>query len=194
MFLRGGNSDDVKLIDIEKLEKLIASTPNLEPFQTEYLQNRWLHQIRWWNQQAWKARTYYFWLRRIIVVGGILVPFLITATIGPRVDPWLRYAGTVISLVVAMCAGLEALYGWGGIWLDKRRAAELLKVEGWLFFHSGGPYKVRPIPERFSDFVTEVESKIAAEVGEYVAIGQKGQNTAGSSRQASTSEPPTEKS
>jgi uncharacterized protein DUF4231 len=194
MFFRRDNLDDVKLIDIKKLEKLIASTPNLEAFQQAYLQDRWLHQIRWWNQQAWKARTYYFWLRRIIVVGGILVPFLITAIIEPRVDPWLRYVGTVISLVVAMCAGLEALYGWGSIWLDKRRAAELLKVEGWLFFHGGGPYKDGPIAERFSDFVTEVESKIAAEVGEYVAIAQKGQSTAGSPNQTSTPKRPTEKS
>jgi hypothetical protein len=194
MFFRGTNLDDVRLIEIEKLEKLIASTPNLETFQQEYLQNRWLHQIRWWNQQAWKARTYYFWLRRIIVVGGILVPFLFTAPIGPRIDPWLRYSGTAISLIVAMCAALEALYGWGSIWLDKRRAAELLKVEGWLFFHGGGPYKERLIAERFPDFVTEVESKIAAEVGEYVAIAQKGQNTAGSANQSSTPERPTEKS
>lgn len=190
MFFRRNHPDDVKLIEIEKLEKLIASTPNLEASQQEYLQNRWLHQIRWWNQQAWKARTYYFWLRRIIVVGGVLVPFLITATIAPQIDPWLRYIGTALSLIVAMCAALEALYGWGSIWLDKRRAAELLKVEGWLFFHGGGPYKER---REFSDFVTEVESKIAAEVGEYVALAQKGQNTAESLNQGSPPGRPTEK-
>jgi hypothetical protein len=193
MCLRSRNTDDVQLVDIETLNKLIDATPNLESFQLEYLKNRWLHQIRWWNQRAWEARTYYFCLRRIIVVGGILVPFLIAATIAPRVDPWLRYAGTIISLVVAMCAALEALYGWGGIWLDKRRAAELLKVEGWLFFHGGGSYKEGPIGKRFSDFVTEVESKIAAEVGEYVAIAQKGQNAAGNSTPASTLETPTAK-
>ncbi|HXD32227.1 MAG TPA: DUF4231 domain-containing protein [Pyrinomonadaceae bacterium] len=188
-----GSTDEVKLIDIEALNKLIEVTPNLKPFQQEYLKNRWLNQILWWDQRAWEARTYYFWLRRIIVVGGILVPFLITATIGIRVDPWLRHTGAVISLVVAICAALEALYGWGAIWLAKRRAAELLKVEGWLFFHGGGPYKEELVAKRFSDFVTEVESKIAAEVGEYVAIAQKGQNPDGSQTQASNPATPTEK-
>jgi hypothetical protein len=87
----------------------------------------------------------------------------------------MRRAAAVVSLLVAACAALEALYSWGAIWLEKRRAAELLKVEGWLLLHRGGRYKGQTEADAFPEFVTEVESKIAAEVGEYVAVAQSAQ-------------------
>jgi hypothetical protein len=80
-----------------------------------------------------------------------------------------------VSLVVAASAGLEALYGWGDIWLEKRKAAELLKVEGWLFVHKAGKYKAMNAKDRFPSFVNAVEAQIAAEVGEYVLRAQSAQ-------------------
>jgi Protein of unknown function (DUF4231) len=164
---------DLKLLEVEKLERLISLVPNLTEDQRNYLIDRWLHQIRWWDKRARQASRWYFSLRLVMVIGGILVPSLIAANFSTEVDPWLRLAGSVASLLVAACAGLEALYGWGGFWLEKRRAGELLKVEGWLFFHRAGTYK--DSTDRFADFVTRVESQIAAEVGEYVATARKAQ-------------------
>jgi len=96
----------------------------------------------------------------------------------PEVEPWVRRAAALVSLLTAGAAGIEALYGWGGIWIEKRRAAELLKVEGWSFLHGGGPYRGRPVNDGFPDFVTQVESQIAAEVGEYVAAAGPRRSTA----------------
>ena len=175
MSLPKNRADELKLIDVPQLEALIDGTPNLDEAQKDYLRKRWLHQIRWWDRRSWEARSRYFRLRVTIVLGGVLLPFLTTATFSAAADPWLRRGAAVVSLFVAACAGLEALYGWGSIWLEKRRAAELLKVEGWLFLHGGGLYKSRSLAEAFPDFVTEVESQIAAEVGEYVAVAQRAQ-------------------
>jgi hypothetical protein len=165
--------DELKLVDVPQLEILIEDAPSLDATQKEYLRKRWLHQIQWWDKRAWEARRRYFRLRVTIVLGGVLLPFLTTVSFGTELDPWLRRVAAVVSLLVAACAGLEALYSWGSIWLEKRRAAELLKVEGWLFLRGGGLYRGRPLPDAFPDFVTEVESQIAAEVGEYVAVAQK---------------------
>jgi hypothetical protein len=184
-------TDGLKLVDVAQLQALVDGAAHLDPTQKEYLRKRWLHQVRWWDRRAWEARQRYFSFRVIIVLGGILVPFLTITSLGAQLDPLLRLAAAVVSLLVAACAGLEALYGWGGIWLEKRRAAELLKVEGWLFLHGAGVYKGRPAAEAFPDFVTEVESQIAAEVGEYVAVAQSARTqppTSGPSGQAPTAQ------
>ena len=162
---------DVRLLEVKKLETLIRSVPDLADDQRQYLVDRWLHQIRWWDRRARQASRWYFSLRLVIVVGGVAIPYLTAATFSPKVDFWLRNAASVVRLLVAACAALEALFGWGGFWLEKRRAGELLKVEGWLFFHRAGIYK--DSSDRFSDFVTKVESQIAAEVGEYVSTARK---------------------
>jgi hypothetical protein len=169
--------DELKLVDVAQLEALVAGA-HLDEAQKEYLRKRWLHQIRWWDSRAWEARKRYFRLRVIIVLGGVLVPFLTTASFSVALEPWMRAAAAVVSLLVAACAALEALYSWGAIWLEKRRAAELLKVEGWLLLHRGGRYKGQTDADSFPAFVTEVESQIAAEVGEYVAVAQSAQKPA----------------
>ncbi len=183
--------EELKLVDVAQLEALIEGAC-LDGTQKEYLRKRWLHQIRWWDSRAWEARKKYFRLRMVIVLGGVLVPFLTTASFSAPLEPWMRRAAAVVSLLVAACAALEALYSWGAIWLEKRRAAELLKVEGWLLLHRGGRYKGQTEADAFPEFVTEVESKIAAEVGEYVAVAQGAQMrpSIGQPGQTGRGEPP----
>jgi len=166
-----GQERELKLVDFAKLEALIKGAP-LDDSQKEYLKERWVHQIRWWDKTAWEARRRYFLLRSIIVLGGVIVPFLTTASFTEHMETWRR-AGALASLLVAACAALEALYSWGGIWLDKRRAAELLKVEGWLFLNGAGRYnKGQAGTAAFAEFVAEAEKQIAAEVGSYIAVAQ----------------------
>jgi Protein of unknown function (DUF4231) len=181
--------DELKLVDVAQLEALIEGA-RLDEVQKEYLRKRWLHQIRWWDGRAWEARKRYFRFRTIIVLGGVIVPFLTTASFNPQMEPWMRGAGAFISLIVAACAALEALYSWGGIWLEKRRAAELMKVEGWLLLHGAGRYKEQTEAAAFPEFVTEVESQIAAEVGEYIAVAQSAQ-TRPSPKAPDTAQQPT---
>jgi len=68
-----------------------------------------------------------------VVIGGALIP----ALVGLReLDVWGGYSwifavGSIVaSLVVAICAGLESLFGFGDIWREKRNAAEIIKSEG----------------------------------------------------------------
>jgi hypothetical protein len=181
------------LLDVEKIERLINDSPDLSKEQKNYLRDRWLERILWWNSRSRWAKRLYFSSRCVIVVGSILVPYLTSASFSEQTDPSLRRAGSIVSLIVAACAGIEALFGWGGIWLEKRRATELLTIEGWLFLQSAGQYKNKIPAGSFPEFVTEVESKIASEIGEYVAIAQRGQGSQGAGAQIVTTEKPPDK-
>jgi hypothetical protein len=52
----------------------------------------------------------------------------------------LAVASIIVSLVVAICAGLESVFGFGDIWREKRMAAELIKSEGFGFLQLAGGY------------------------------------------------------
>ena len=88
---------------------------------------------------------------------------------GPGHGTGLFGTAGVISAAVAAAATWEGVANFGQIWLEKRRAAELLKVEGWLFLQRADKYRRVQPQVAFSAFATEVERQIAKEVGEYVA-------------------------
>ena len=72
---------------------------------------------------------------------------------------------------VAGCAAWEGVANYGEIWREKRRAAELLKVEGWQFFQLCGKYQdAGTYQKAYPRFAIEVESMIALEVGEYLGV------------------------
>jgi hypothetical protein len=184
------DGEKVVLVDPDQLRALIAAAGLSQP-QQAYLEQRWLHQVRWWDQRAWSARRSYFGTRLAVVIGGVLLPFLTVGAVRADIDPWLRQAAAVVSLLVAACAAVEALYGWGGTWLEKRNAAEMLKVEGWLFLHGGGAYRGRTPGDAFPDFVTAVEDQIAREVGRYVENAARAQAQQAAGRGSSDASPST---
>ena len=78
----------------------------------------------------------------------------------------------LVGAVVAANAAWGRMANYGETWSEKRRAAELLKVEGWQFFQLCGKYDSEGSHERaFPRFVGEVENMIAGETGEYLAEG-----------------------
>ena len=77
----------------------------------------------------------------------------------------------VVGAIVAGCAAWEGVANYGEIWREKRRSSELLKVEGWQFLHLCGKYETDKCHSTaFPRFVSEVESMIAREVGEYLGV------------------------
>jgi Protein of unknown function (DUF4231) len=152
--------------DVAKVEDLITSR-KLPPDDEQYLRERWLERIRWWDHRATTSRRKFLTSRCIVVVGGVLIPFLTSEAVRLPGNDFLNYVATFVALLVAASAALEALFNWGGVWLKKRRAAELLKVEGWLFLHRAGHY--RDAESTFATFVSAVESRIGGEIGEYLA-------------------------
>ena len=112
------------------------------------------------------------------MIGSALIP----ALVGLReLNVWGNYswafavASIVASLVVAICGGIETLYNNGGIWREKRAAAELIKSEGFSFLQLIGDYKdFNSHKEAFELFATNVESLIRSEIKDYiVAVSPK---------------------
>jgi hypothetical protein len=160
---------DEPLVSREALEKTIDGLQSLEPYR-EFLKRRWVGMVIWWHNRSVEARAKYFCLRALIVVGGVLIPVLSAFSMQ---SGWERHFSLLIACVgavVAGCAAWEGVANYGETWREKRRAAELMKVEGWQFFQLCGKYQNYGSHEKaFPHFATEVENMIAKEVGEYLA-------------------------
>ena len=159
----------VPLVDVEKIVAAIDQhAKDLAPGQVEFIKSRWLHQVQFWDQRSRGARWKYFGLRAVMVLGGVSVPVILN--VGPEFLG-SRTPGVIafVSALVAAAAAWEGVANYQQIWLEKRRAAELLKCEGWLFLQGAAKYAGQPVPVAAAIFAEEVEQQIAKEVGEYVA-------------------------
>ena len=143
----------------------------------EWMRDRWLDQVHWFDRRARDANRRYSALRVIAITGGVLVPALVslnppdTSTLW--VWDWVKPAAFVVSLMVAASVGLDGFFHYGERWRHFRRTAELLKTEGWLFIEGGGRYKQHQhradFHERFfSLFATKVEDLVRRDVEVYL--------------------------
>ena len=161
---------DESLVSREELEKFIDGRAELAPYR-DFLKQRWLKMVIWWHNRSIEARRKYFLLRKAVVVGGILLPVLSALSMNNTFAPYAPIAIAIVGALVAGCAAWEGVANYGEIWRDKRRSAELLKVEGWQFFQLCGKYKDEEDHKMaFRHFAGEVEDMIAKEVGEYFAV------------------------
>ena len=175
---------DAALVDLDTLRKLIAGLDlDDKKMLNEYIDARWLKYVEWWDSRARKAKGNYYILRIAVVIGGALIP----ALVGLReLRIWdsgrhdygsaFAIASIVASLFVAVCAGLESLFGFGDVWREKRAAAELIKSEGFSFFQLTGAYsQFTSHKDAYQSFAQNVEQLIRNEIKDYiVAVGPKG--------------------
>ena len=157
------------LVSRAGLESLVDHIGDAKPHE-EYLKRRWIGMVMWWHQRAVEARWKYFGLRALVVVGGILLPVLAALSARADLQPFMIPAIAITGAVVAGCTAWEGIAQYGDTWRDKRRASELLKVEGWLFLHRCGKYAKQSHAAAFPLFVCEVEAMIAREVGDYLGL------------------------
>src|SRR4051812_583154 len=102
----------------ERLEAILESI-DVTPFQKGLIRERWLDQVGWMGQKARATRRRYLVFRIPVVVGGVLIPALITILLSTPKDTltigWLgglsvdgvRFLAFTVSLLVAACAGIE---------------------------------------------------------------------------------------
>lgn len=147
------------LIDALKLEEL----------QKHFLRSRWLDQVLWMEGRADSARNRYYALRMITIIGGVIVPALVSlklSDIGGSVIYGLTFA---ISLLVAISAAVEEFFHYGERWRHYRRIVELMKIEGWQFFQMSGPYRSYSThADAYPVFATAVEEIIQRDVDLYI--------------------------
>jgi hypothetical protein len=153
-----------------ELERIIEML-DLKPLQKEFLRLRWLDQVLWMEERANNTKMLYYILRLTTIVGGVIIPALVSIRVPIRVpsEGTITLVVFVVSLLVAISAALEGFLRYGEQWRHYRLKVELLKEEGWLFLQLSGRYHRFKIHENaYATFARRVEEWNRLEVGEYI--------------------------
>jgi uncharacterized protein DUF4231 len=154
----------------ELLERVISSLEGMDDHEKQWMEYRWLDQASWFDNRARWANRWHNILRVIAISGGVLVPGLVSiqSTSDLTIREWVSPAAFIVSLLVAAAVGLDGFFHFGDRWLQYRRTAELLKIEGWLFIEGAGDYKRHPRHAAFPDFAARVEGLIRHDLTLYL--------------------------
>jgi hypothetical protein len=164
-------------VNREELEKVINQITTLDEVHKQFLKNRWLHHVMLSSKRAQDSYRKYHILRSIVVIGGVLIPTLVSLNINES-SSVIRWITVGLGLLVAISAALEGIFRFGDVWREEQRAAELLLSEGWRFFQLSGQYSTkRNHQTAYSYFAAQVESLILREVESYLATAKEQKST-----------------
>lgn len=139
--------------------------------QKRFLRSRWLDQVLWTEGKAPREQRRYHVLRVLAIAGGVLVPALVSLDVGSsagaRSVHWVAFG---LGLLVALAVSLEGFFRFGERWKHYRRTAELLKIEGWHFFESAGPYQGLDHRSAFPSFAARTEAIIQRDVDSFISV------------------------
>jgi hypothetical protein len=149
------------------LENLVDGL-DLSEDQKILLRSRWLDQMHWMARQARTSRRRHLILRWIMACGGVILPSLVSFSLGVGQSDSVRWLTFAVSLVVALLATTEEVFHYGDTWHHYRRTAELLKSAGWQFVQLTGPYAKAPTHQAaLPAFTRRVEEILSENVDEY---------------------------
>jgi hypothetical protein len=149
-----------------EMDQLITAI-ELPELNKQFLRARWLEQIMWMEEKALDALWWYRVLRLATIIGGVIVPALVSWTVGDG-DDMLKALTFIVSLVVALSAAVEEFFRYGERWRHYRRTVESLKSEGWQFLQLSGPYVNMTHSQAYPAFATRVEELSREEVDRYM--------------------------
>ncbi len=170
-------SDQMK----EEFSKLIDRL-ELEDLQKNFLKSRWLDQLLWLEGKATKLRARSTRLSLIAIVGGVLLPALVTYSVNDAgssaFSHYLKWGFSIgtfaISQLVAVSAAIEQYFKNGEKSIQYRTSAETLKSEAWQFFQLTGPYdKFKEHKAAYKTFAARVEETLKEDVKVITTIAKK---------------------
>jgi hypothetical protein len=163
-----------------ELSATIEDLSGLGQSQRDFLKARWLSQLLWYESAALTHRYAYVATRVTAIAGGILVPALVGLNLDRGSTFSVRGLVFVLGLLIAVAVGLEGFFRLGDTWRQYRRMAELLKVEGWLFFQLAGPYhRDGTHSKAFHRFAGRTEQLYRDEIEDYISRIAKDKGSAG---------------
>ncbi|MEP0778249.1 DUF4231 domain-containing protein [Microcoleus sp. ZQ-A2] len=158
---------------------------DLDEFRKDALKSRWLDQLLWLESSAAKAKTRFYTLRLITIVGGVITPALVSLNHGQlkirEVFTWTAFG---MAQAVAISAAVEELFGFNIRYRTFRNTAEGLKVEGWQYFQLTGHYnRYRSHSGAYVEFAGRVEGLIQQDIDGYLTQVQLADEASRQARQ-----------
>jgi Protein of unknown function (DUF4231) len=143
---------------------------DLDPLQVKYMKSRWLDQVTWMEGKAKGSQWRYYALRLVTIVGGVVVPALVSLNITrDDLHTTVEILTFSVSLLVALSAAVEAFFRYGERWRHYRQTVEALKGEGWTFIELAGPYgSFAEHQGAFRSFAERIEALVQQDVERYV--------------------------
>ena len=154
----------------QQMQELIDQT-DLSDSQKQFMKNRWLDQLLWLEGRATQSRNWYYRLRLLTIIGGVIVPALVgvNLTDNANIRQILGWCAFGISQVVAISASVEEFFHYGERYRQYRSTAEMMKSEGWEFLQLSGPYEdYNSHAEIYTSFASRVETMIQKDVEGYI--------------------------
>jgi hypothetical protein len=147
----------------------IIDTLELSDIQKLFLRSRWLDQVLWMEGRANAAQWYYYRLRLATIIGGILIPALVSLDLSGITGSIFRYLSIIIGLIVAISAASEQFFNYGERWRHYRHTVETLKMEGWKFFQLSDNYQnYKKHSDAYPAFAKLVENVIQRDVDVFI--------------------------
>ena len=153
----------------QEMSSLIENI-ELSDLQRQFMKSRWLSQMLWLEGRAQQNRNRYYFLRLLTIIGGVIVPALVSLNINANniqvIMGWIAFC---LSQVVAISAAVEEFFHYGERYRHYRNTAELMKIEGWQFFQLSGAYRnSQSHTEAYVDFAERVENIMQRDVEGYL--------------------------
>jgi len=126
--------------------------------EEQFLKERVDNQINWYDKKSQFNQRCYKWLRVGEIVAAAAIPFL--AGYMSDKNPAIPVVVGLLGCIIAIIAGIAALYQFQENWAEYRTTCESLRHEKYLFLTQTEPYNVdNPFPL----FVQRVESLVSTE-------------------------------
>jgi hypothetical protein len=150
-----------------EMDKLIASL-DLPELNKEFMRARWLELVMWMDGKAKESVWWYRRLRLATIIGGVIVPALVSLNVGSDMQGLVQTLTFIVSLVVALSAAVEEFFRYGERWRHYRQMTESLKSEGWQFLQLSGVYANQTHITAYPAFAARVEQLSREEVESYI--------------------------
>lgn len=150
-----------------EMDRLIASL-DLPELNKEFMRSRWLELVVWMDGKAQDSVWWYRRLRLVTIIGGVIVPALVSLNVGGDMQGLVQMLTFIVSLMVALSAAVEEFFRYGERWRHYRRMTESLKSEGWQFLQLSGSYANQSHMQAYPAFAARVEELSREEVDTYI--------------------------
>ncbi|MEL6438328.1 MAG: DUF4231 domain-containing protein [Cyanobacteria bacterium J06621_8] len=143
----------------------------LSDLQRQFIKSRWMSQLLWLESRAQQNRNRYYLLRLVTIIGGVIVPALVSLNINStNIKEAIGWVAFGLSQAVAISAAVEEFFHYGERYRHYRNTAELMKIEAWQFFQLSGPYHdASSHSQVYANFAQRVEEIMKRDVEGYIS-------------------------